>query len=121
MRKTILITDTLFIAPEHEAKLRDAGFEIKRDPNPRLTEDQLIKAIHGVDGYIIGGTETITQRVLEAADKLKVIAFTGTDWAHFVPAHEIAKQKGIVITNTPGASTAAVAEYTLLLLLMMLR
>jgi phosphoglycerate dehydrogenase-like enzyme len=116
----ILVTDTLFIFPEHERQLQDAGFEVVRMKGT-MNEEELAEAIKGKTGYILGGVETVTDRVIEAADALKVIAFTGADWAHFIPGHKLATQKGIVITNTPGTTMYPVAEFTITLLLAMLR
>lgn len=120
MNKKILVTDTLFIFPEHEAQLHDAGFEIVRMKGD-MNEAELVEAIKGKAGYIIGGVETVTDAVIEAADELKVIAFTGADWAHFIPGHKSATRKGILITSTPGTTTYPVAEFTITLLLAMLR
>ena len=121
MKPRILITDTLFIFPEHEEKLRAAGLELERLEKTEATEAELIEAIKGKAGYIMGGVEKLTAPVFEAADALKVVTFTGADWAHFMPGHEIATTKGIRITNTPGNTTVAVSEFAITLLLMMLR
>ncbi len=51
----ILITDTLFVNEDHENKLKQAGFEVVRNPNPKLNEDELIEALKDIDGYILGG------------------------------------------------------------------
>lgn len=119
--KNILITDSLFIFPEHEQKLRDAGFEITRLDKPAATEEELIDAVKGKSGYILGGIEHITDKVIESADMLEAICFTGSDWRHFIPGHESATQKGIAVTNCPGANSYAVAEYTMALMLAMTR
>lgn len=119
--KSILITDSLFIFPEHEQKLRDEGFEISRLDKPQATEDELIEALHGKHGYILGGIEHITDKVIDSTDTLEVISFTGSDWRHFIPGYEQAFQKGIKITNCPGANAQAVAEYTMSLMLAMTR
>lgn len=121
MKPQILITDDLFIFPEHEAKLRAAGFGVTRLHKPKATEAELIKAIQGKAGYILGGVESVTDEVIKAAKDLKVIAFTGADWAALIPGHQTATKQGITITNTPGNTTFAVAEFTLTLMLMMLR
>ena len=55
MKGTILVTDNLFIFPEHEAKLREAGYEIERLDKPEATEEELIEAVKGKVGYILGG------------------------------------------------------------------
>ncbi len=57
--KSILITDSQFILPEHEEKLSEAGFEIERLNKPQATEEELIEALKGKDGYVLGGIETL--------------------------------------------------------------
>ena len=117
----ILITDSLFIFPEHEKMLTDAGYEIERLDKPEATEDELIAAVKGKAGYILGGIEEITDKVIDAADELKAIAFTGADWRHFIPGYKRATEKGIAIASAPGANKFAVAEYTVALILAMTR
>lgn len=121
MSKKILITDSLFIFDEHIKKLKASGFEVERLDKPKATEEELIKAIPGKVGYILGGIEQVTEKVIEAADELKTIVFTGADWKSFIPSHELATKRGISIAHAPGANSGAVAEYTITLLLMMLR
>lgn len=118
---TILVTDSLFIFKEHEDQIRAAGYDIERLDKPKATEDELIEAVKGKVGYILGGIEEVTEPVLHAASQLKAIIFTGSDWRHFIPAHEIATSRGIAIANAPGANSYAVAEYTLALMLGMVR
>ncbi|MDP3956594.1 MAG: D-isomer specific 2-hydroxyacid dehydrogenase family protein [bacterium] len=117
----ILITDSLFIFSEHEKMLKDAGFEIERLDKPHATEDELIKAIKGKDGYILGGIEDVTEKVIDAADKLKAIVFTGIGYKDHIPAWQYATKKGIVIANTPSAPTHAVSEWALTMALAMNR
>ncbi|MFM2330965.1 MAG: hypothetical protein RLZZ26_472 [Candidatus Parcubacteria bacterium] len=121
MKEKILITDSLFIFPEHEKQLTDAGYEIERLDKPEATEEELIEAIKGKVGYILGGVEKVTDKVIEAADALKAIVFTGSDWKAFVTGHENATRKGVSIANTPGANSYAVGEYAMTLMFAMLR
>mgnify|MGYP001599382984 CR=1 FL=1 len=121
MNNKILVTDSLFIFPEHEEMIRKAGYEIERLDKPMATEEELMEAITGKVGYILGGIEKVTDKVIAAADDLKVIVFTGSDWKQFIPAHELATKKGIAIANAPGANSYAVAEYTMTLMLAMTR
>lgn len=121
MKGKILVTDSLFIFKEHEEALRNAGYEIERLDKPEATEEELVAAVKGKVGYILGGIEKITDRVIEAADQLKVITFTGSDWQYFIPGHDLATKKGIGIANAPGANSGAVAEYTLAFMLAMTR
>ena len=105
MKGTILVTDSLFVFPEHEKVLRDAGYEIERLDKAEATEDELVHSIKGKVGYILGGIEKVTEKVIDAADSLKVIAFTGSDALSFIPAHQKATEHGITITTTPGANS----------------
>ena len=121
MSGTILVTDTLFIGPEHVQALNQAGYEVVRLEESSATEEELISNIQGKVGYILGGTEKVTPAVIQAADQLKAIVFTGTDWQSFIPGYDHATQKGIFIANAPGANAYSVAEYTVMLILLMLR
>lgn len=121
MSNTILVTDKLFIFDEHIRKLQEAGLSVERLDRSEATEEELCEAIKGKVGYILGGTERITAAVVAAADELRAIALTVTAWEDFVPGYPEATEKGILISNTPGANAYSVAEYTVMLMLMMLR
>ena len=121
MKGKILVTDSLFIFPEHERQLIGAGYEVERLDTPTATEEELIQHVSGKVGYVLGGVEKITEAVINAADGLKAIVFTGADWVNFIPGHNRATEKGIAIANTPGANAFAVSEYTIALILAMTR
>lgn len=72
----------------------------------------------GVDGYI-AGLDTIDRAALAAADRLKVIARYGVG----VDAIDLdaCRERGIIVTNTPGANSASVAELAVGLILAMAR
>ncbi len=120
-KQKILITDSLFIFKEHEDQLIDAGFDIERLDKPEPSEDELINAIKGKAGYILGGIEHVTERVIAAADSLKAITFTGIDYKSYIPAWEKAIAKGISISNVPDGPTDAVAEWSITMALAMNR
>jgi lactate dehydrogenase-like 2-hydroxyacid dehydrogenase len=115
------VTDSLFIFDEHVKQLEAAGFEVERLDKPEATEEELVEAIKGKVGYILGGIATITQPVIDAADELKVITFTGIGYKGHIPVWEAATEKGITITNTPDGPTQAVAEWSLAATLLMTR
>ncbi len=117
----ILVTDNLFIYDEHIKRLKEAGFEIERLSKSQATEEELIEAINDKVGYIIGGIEQVSENVIKSANNLKAIVFSGADWAHFITGHKAATRKGIAIANAPGANSYAVAEYSITLILVMLR
>ncbi len=114
----VLITDSLFILPEHEAKIKAAGYAIERLDKSEATEEELAKAIQGKVGYILGGTEKITENVLHTAPDLRAIVFTGTGWQAFIPAHDYATRYGIAIGAAPNLNAYAVAEWALAATLM---
>lgn len=113
MSNKILVTDSLFIFSEHEQKLKDAGYDVVRLDKPNATEDELCEAIKGKVGYILGGTEKVTDAVIESADELKAIAFTGIGYKSFIPGYDTAIKKGIAISNVPDGPTQPVAEWAL--------
>lgn len=121
MSKKILITDSLFILNKHVKKLEDAGFEVERLDKPEATEDELCKAVKDKDGYILGGVEKVTDKVIESGDILKAIVFTGTGWDGFITGHELATKKGIAIGAAPHLNAHAVAEFGFAMTLLMCR
>lgn len=119
--QTILITDSLFIFPEHEQRLRDAGYNIERLNKPQATEDELIEAVKGKVGYILGGIEQVTDKVIDAADSLKAIVFAGIGYKGMIPGWRHATEKGIAICNVPDGPTQSVAEWSMTAALTMTR
>jgi len=71
-----------------------------------------------MDGYI-AGVDSIDHEVIQAADKLRVIARygVGVDAVDL----EAARKKGIVVCNTPGANAVSVAELTIGLMIALAR
>jgi D-3-phosphoglycerate dehydrogenase/(S)-sulfolactate dehydrogenase len=77
-------------------------------------EEELIELLRGIDGAIVS-TDPFTARVIQAADRLKVISRTGVGYdAVDVPA---ATQRGVMVTTTPGVNRHAVADWALALIL----
>lgn len=117
----ILITDSLFIKDHHVKKLEDAGYVVERLDKPEASEDELCEAVKGKVGYILGGVEKVTEKVIDSGDQLKAIVFSGTGWTGFIPAHEYATKKGIAIGAAPHLNAHAVAEFALSMSLVMSR
>lgn len=118
--KKILITDSLYIFPKHVRQLQDAGYEVERLDKPDASEAELAEAIRGKAGYILGGVEHVTNKVIDAADGLEAIVFTGIGYS-FIPAVEHARAKGIVVQDLPDSPTDAVAEWSMAAALAMTR
>jgi D-3-phosphoglycerate dehydrogenase len=83
-----------------------------------LSSEELASLLPGVDGYV-AGLDQIDRNALKTADRLKVIARygVGIDCVDL----EAAREKGIVVTNTPGANSVSVAEMTVALILSLAR
>lgn len=83
-----------------------------------LREEELLRLVKGVDAIIVG-EDSVTRRVVEHADCLKVISKNGVG----VDQIDVnaATEKGVVVTNTPGANADAVADLTFGLILSVAR
>ncbi len=93
----------------------DILFNITNKP---LEEEDLIPLLKECDGYI-AGLDFITKKVIDACSKLKVISRYGVGYDRV--DIEAAKEKGIIVTNTPGANSEAVGELAFALLLSVAR
>ena len=97
----LVIEDYRHIFDEHQIEI------ILPPVKERISEEELLKYIKDVDG-ILCGNDRITERVLAAAPKLKVISKWGTG----IDAidQEAALRRGIPVKNTLYAFTEPVAD-----------
>ena len=110
----------LVAAPIHEKaleKLKEAGFEVVYEEYP--DENRLIELIKDVDAIIVRSKPKVTRKVIEAAEKLKVIARAGVGLDNI--DLEAAEERGIKVFNAPAAPTQSVAELAVGLMLAVLR
>jgi D-3-phosphoglycerate dehydrogenase len=118
---TILISASSFgqVSDEPLELLKNKGILVIDNPYGRkLSEDEIITLAKGCDG-IIAGVEPITARVMEALPMLRCISRVGTGTDNVDV--QFAKQKGIVVVNTPDAPARSVAEFTLAVTLSLMR
>lgn len=80
-----------------------------------LNETELIQALQGMDGYVIGGTDRASKQVIEASN-LKVIIFYGAGYQDYIDI-PTANLKNIKVANTPKANSYTVAEHTVAMIL----
>jgi len=112
----ILITSIFLKAGDDvDRYIRAQGMEtVYRPWHGGRTEEELIGLLQGIDGAIVS-TDPFTARVIQAADRLKVISRTGVGYdAVDVPA---ATARGVIVTTTPGVNRHAVADWALALML----
>ena len=81
-----------------------------------MSRDALAEAMKGADVLVSTLTDEIDQRMLaQAGDRLKLIANYGAGFDHIDVA--TARQRGVLVTNTPGVLTDDTADMTMALIL----
>jgi glyoxylate reductase len=80
-----------------------------------LTEDELIARLQGKQGLVAVFTNQVTRRVIESAPQLRVIANVAVGYNNIDVA--AARERGVVVTNTPDVLTEATANLTWALIL----
>ena len=98
--------------------MKQAGLEVVEKDYDRVSpaqEDELCQAIQGADAIIVTAMFPATRKVIMSADRLKMIAirsagFEGSDL-------KAATEKGVVVTNNPGANAESVADMAIGLML----
>ena len=111
----VLISDAMDSIAEKILISNKIDVDIKTDFNA----DELKDKISPYDGLIIRSVTKVTKEIIENAKNLKIIgrAGVGVDNIDLVSA----KEKKIIVMNTPGGNTNATAEHTLALLMSLSR
>jgi D-3-phosphoglycerate dehydrogenase len=111
----VLIADKL--SPTAVQIFKDRGVET--DTKIGLDRDALIKIIGDYDGVAVRSATKITEKVIAAAGRLKVIGRAGIGVDNIdVPA---ATAKGIIVMNTPFGNSITTAEHAIALLFALAR
>jgi D-3-phosphoglycerate dehydrogenase len=97
----------------------EAAKDIEFDIVKGLTPSTLAERIPGYDALIVRSSVKVTEEVLNAADRLKVVGRGGVGVDNIDV--NTASLHGVIVMNTPGANTIATAEHTLALLLALCR
>lgn len=84
-----------------------------------ITQEELINKIKDFDAIIVRSRTKVTRDVIEAADKLKIIARAGVGVDNVDV--EAATEKGIMVVNAPESTSITVAEHAFGLLLSLAR
>jgi D-3-phosphoglycerate dehydrogenase / 2-oxoglutarate reductase len=117
----VLVTPNSFGKYNPKLKLNlenRVGSVIYNTTGKPLSSAQLAELLPNVHGFI-AGLDTIDRNALQAADSLKIIARygVGVDRVDL----KATRDKGIIVSNTPGANAASVAELALGMILMLAR
>jgi D-3-phosphoglycerate dehydrogenase len=93
------------------------GLEV--EVNTSLIHEELLGIVKNYDGLIIRSSTKVTEEIIEAADRLKVIGRAGIGLDNVdIPA---ASKRGIVVMNTPDGNVITTAEHAVAMLLALSR
>lgn len=117
-RMSVVVTRRL---PEPvETRMKELFDVDLRDPDTPMTRDELAAALRRADVLVPTITDQIDAGLLgQAGDKLKLIANYGAGVDHIDVA--TARQRGILVSNTPGVVTDDTADMTMALMLAVTR
>lgn len=108
----VLVSDQ--IGPNGIQILEEAD-DVVCDVKAELSPDALAAIIGGYDALIVRSATTVTEALLAAAPRLKVIGRAGMGVDNVDVA--AATQRGVIVMNTPAANSVATAEQTIALML----
>lgn len=103
----VLICDP--VAPDTIQALKNAGIEV--DDRPDITAEELLRNVAGYDGMVVRSRTRVPKEVIDAATDLKIIVRGGVGLDSIDLKH--AASKGVIVRNTPKASSNSVAELAL--------
>ncbi len=90
---------------------RDRGIDVDFQPDLGKDKDALLKAIPAYDGLAIRSATKVTEKILAAADNLKVIARAGIGTDNI--DKQAASKKGVIVMNTPFGNMITTAEHAI--------
>lgn len=109
MAPKVLISDKLSDAAVQIFK--DRGIEVDFQPDLGKDKDKLAEVIGKYDGLAIRSATKVTEKILAAANNLKVVgrAGIGTDNVD----KDAASKKGVIVMNTPFGNMITTAEHAI--------
>ncbi|MFK7867973.1 MAG: phosphoglycerate dehydrogenase [Roseobacter sp.] len=109
MAPKVLISDKL--SPAAVQIFKDRGIDVDFQPDIGKDKEKLAAIIGNYDGLAIRSATKVTEKIIAAADNLKVIgrAGIGTDNID----KEAASKKGIIVMNTPFGNMITTAEHAI--------
>lgn len=108
----VLVADA--ISDQGIQQLYDAS-DIVVEKKTGLSEDELVEIIGEYDAMLVRSQTTVTDRIMEAGKKLKVIGRAGVGVDNI--DLEGATKRGIVVINAPDGNTIATCEHTFALMM----
>jgi D-3-phosphoglycerate dehydrogenase len=93
------------IHPDGLTLLEEAGYEVDLE---KVAQEDLIKVLPAYDVIIVRSATKVRKDLIDACPNLKIIARGGVGLDNI--DYEYAQSKGILVINTPAASSSSVAE-----------
>jgi len=111
----VLISDSMSNVAQEIFKKNEISFDVKTG----LSEEEIIKIIPDYDAMLVRSATKVTKNIILASKKLKVIGRAGAGVDNIdIP---VAKEKKILVMNTPGGNANATAELAFTLIMSLLR
>ena len=111
----VLISDSMSNVAQKIFEKNNINVDVKTG----LSEEEIIKIISEYDGMVVRSATKVTKNIIDAAKNLKVIGRAGAGVDNIdVPK---AKEKNMIVMNTPGGNANATAEHAFALIMSVLR
>jgi len=98
---------------------RDRGIEVTFDPAIGKDKDRLLAELPNYDGLAIRSATKVTEKLLAAAPRLKVVGRAGIGVDNVdIPA---ASKRGVIVMNTPFGNSITTAEHAIAMMMAVAR
>ncbi|SNT71731.1 2-hydroxyacid dehydrogenase [Paracoccus seriniphilus] len=119
-RQKLRVSVTRRLPEPVETRMKELFDVALREDDSKMTREELIAAMQGSDVLVPTVTDHIDASMLaQAGDRLKLIANFGAGVDHIDVT--TARQRGILVSNTPGVVTEDTADMTMALILAVTR
>lgn len=117
MAPRVLISDKL--SPTAVQIFKDRGLDVDYEPDLGKDKDKLLAVIGKYDGLAVRSATKATEKIIAAADNLKVIGRAGIGVDNVdIPA---ATARGIIVMNTPFGNSITTAEHAISMMMALAR
>jgi D-3-phosphoglycerate dehydrogenase len=111
----VLISDSISSVAQNIFEKKNISVDVKTS----LSEEEIIKIIPEYDGMVVRSATKVTKNIILAAKNLKVIGRAGAGVDNIDVT--TAKEKNMIVMNTPGGNANATAEHAFALIMSLLR
>ncbi len=111
----VLISDSMSSVAQKIFEKKNISVDVKTG----LSEEEIIKIIPEYDGMVVRSATKVTKNIILAAKNLKVIGRAGAGVDNIDVT--TAKEKNMIVMNTPGGNANATAEHAFALIMSLLR